>query len=85
MHMTSFTMHSNAFHTFYNVFECISNAFNGFTMHLTRFRMHSNDHAYSAGSTMLLSPVHYLSIFEPPRGKTNNLHMRKQRRRSASR
>ena len=23
-------------------------------------------------------------IFEPPHGKTNNLHMRKQRRRSAS-
>ena len=26
-----------------------------------------------------------LIIFEPPRGKTNNLHRRKQRRRSASR
>ena len=25
------------------------------------------------------------NIFEPPRGKTNNLHRRKQRRRSASR
>ena len=25
--------------------------------------MHSNDRAYSAGSTMLLSPVHYLSTF----------------------
>ena len=25
------------------------------------------------------------SLFEPPHGKTNNLHMRKQRRRSASR
>ena len=24
-------------------------------------------------------------IYEPPRGKTNNLNMRKQRRRSASR
>ena len=24
-------------------------------------------------------------IFEPPHGKTNNLHMRKQRRRSAER
>ena len=24
-------------------------------------------------------------LYEPPRGKTNNLHMRKQRRRSASR
>ena len=26
-----------------------------------------------------------LSLSEPPHGKTNNLHMRKQRRRSASR
>ena len=30
---------------------------------------------------------HYIDflIFEPPHGKTNNLHRRKQRRRSASR
>ena len=26
-----------------------------------------------------------ITLFEPPHGKTNNLHMRKQRRRSASR
>ena len=26
-----------------------------------------------------------MSVFEPPRGKTNNLHRRKQKRRSASR
>ena len=29
--------------------------------------------------------ISIMSIFEPPHGKTNNLHMRKQRRRSASR
>ena len=29
--------------------------------------------------------IHYVSSFEPPHGKTNNLHRRKQRRRSASR
>ena len=33
-----------------------------------------------------LSPVYpRFTIYEPPRGKTNNLHRRKQRRRSASR
>ena len=30
-------------------------------------------------------PGNKLAIFEPPHGKTNNLHRRKQRRRSASR
>ena len=29
--------------------------------------------------------THIFVIFEPPHGKTNNLHRRKQRRRSASR
>ena len=28
--------------------------------------------------------IEFVLITEPPRGKTNNLHMRKQRRRSAS-
>ena len=28
--------------------------------------------------------IKYLKPYEPPHGKTNNLHMRKQRRRSAS-
>ena len=30
------------------------------------------------------SSYQFLSKYEPPREKTNNLHMRKQRRRSAS-
>ena len=29
--------------------------------------------------------IDHVTLYEPPRGKTNNLHMRKQRRRSASR
>ena len=29
--------------------------------------------------------IEFVLITEPPRGKTNNLHVRKQRRRSASR
>ena len=29
--------------------------------------------------------VRLILIYEPPHGKTNNLHMRKQRRRSSSR
>ena len=36
-------------------------------------------------SKLCHQPLCQLITFEPPHGKTNNLHMRKQRRRSASR
>ena len=35
--------------------------------------------------TGLFENMNVFITFEPPRGKTNNLHRRKQRRRSASR
>ena len=48
-----------------------------------------NGMSHSAGKrNFILVPLKMevdLLINEPPHGKTNNLHMRKQRRRSASR
>ena len=40
---------------------------------------------YMAGVLLNLLSILHLGIYEPPREKTGFLHMRKQRRRSASR
>ena len=37
------------------------------------------------GENRYMGSVSFTTIYEPPHGKTNNLHRRKQRRRSASR
>ena len=50
-----------------------------------RFYPHFDHVMALRGSGFEMCLGRLLIVFEPPHGKTNNLHMRKQRRRSASR
>ena len=50
------------------------------------FTINSKQNFSNARISFALMPAHtFFEIYEPPHGKTNNLHLRKQRRRSASR